>query len=78
MNKDKLLNVIAEALDVDAVTLVSDQSNTQEWDSLGHLSILAALDDKLKGQVSKLSNLGKLTSVKEIYNELAKANLVVD
>ena len=76
MNQEKLLNIIARALDISHVNIDSNQDNLDVWDSLGHLSILSTLDEEFKGKTTQLSNLARATSVKEIYTELSKANLV--
>jgi acyl carrier protein len=46
MNIDILMKEIAEALELpeSAITPESDNTTIEEWDSLGHISILSRLD----------------------------------
>ena len=76
MNQEEFLSTIAEALDLEAITMDGSQENIEEWDSLGHLSILSALDAKLGGEAAKLNELSKANSVKDLYNHLSKKNLI--
>ena len=50
--------------------------NLDEWDSLGHLSILSAIDQELDGKASKLSALAGATSVSSIIIILEENNLM--
>lgn len=47
-----------------------------EWDSLGHLNILMALEKEFGGQVAKIPGLAKATSVKAIV-ALLQAHQVI-
>ena len=47
-----------------------------EWDSLGHLSILTALDDATGGKASSISDLGDASSVSEIISILDGESLI--
>ena len=46
-------------------------SNTEEWDSLGHLSIMAAFGKETKGASSKI-DLTEVDSVKKLISKLKK------
>ena len=51
MKKTELFKLIKTALKTSAkVTEKSSSNNLEEWDSLGHLSILTALDKKTSSQ----------------------------
>ena len=50
--------------------------NLDEWDSLGHLSILSAIDQELDGKASKLTALAAATSVSNIIIILEENNLI--
>ena len=41
-----------------------------KWDSLGHLSILVALDKKLGGKCKDIRELGTAVSIDKIFNIL--------
>ena len=61
MNQDDLCILIKEALDADDnIDINSSSDNIPEWDSLGHLSVLTALDDPTGGKASSLSDLSEL------------------
>ena len=68
LDKKLLKSIIAEALDipVNSVTDESEEGQIEEWDSLGQLSILTSLDSKIDTDISKISELGKANSVKQI------------
>lgn len=46
MNTDEFLDMICKALEIEegSITLDDDVDTIEEWDSLGHLSIIEALD----------------------------------
>ena len=72
----ELMEVIAYALDVEVVDVDSSMESLEEWDSLGHLSILTAIDKKLEGRASTLSELASATSVASIISALEKNSLI--
>jgi len=76
MNKDDLLILIKNALEVEHIDLSSSMDTIDEWDSLGHLSILSAIDEKLEGKASDVSDLASATSVEKIINILEKNSLM--
>lgn len=76
MNKQDLFKIISEALEVDSIDENSSMDNTDEWDSLGHLSILSAIDQELDGKASKLSSLAASTSVGDLIKILKENNLM--
>lgn len=76
MNKDDLLILIKDALEVEHIDLSSSMDTIDEWDSLGHLSILSAIDEKLEGKASDVSDLASATSVEKIINILEKNSLM--
>ena len=52
ISKNNLILLIKEAIDADdEITLDSSMENVPEWDSLGHLSVLTALDDSTEGKL---------------------------
>ena len=77
MNKKELLSLIKNALKTSsAITDESSEKNTKEWDSLGFLSILTALDKKTRGKTSKINSLASANSVKKIINILIKEKIL--
>jgi acyl carrier protein len=77
MKKDDLCTLIKEALDADDnIDINSSSDNVPEWDSLGHLSILTALDDATNGKASSLSDLSEATSVIKIV-DILKSNEII-
>lgn len=78
MNTSDLLKHIAESLEVDEelITLDSSSENIEEWDSLGHITILGTLDDLTNGASADIVDLTQATSVKELVNILSENNLL--
>lgn len=76
MDNEKIKNIIADALGLDNVNDDNSMENTEEWDSLGHLSILSAIDRELDGKASEINDLANASSVKQIINILKKNNLI--
>jgi len=73
-----ILNIIQSALNLgnENITINSSISNTTEWDSLGHLSILTALDKFFKGKIGKIKGLAAADSVKKIIQILKNNQLI--
>ena len=77
MTKDELFFFIINALDADdQIDINASADNIPEWDSLGHLSVLTALDDATDGKASSLSDLSDATSVTEIVNILEAQEII--
>tara|TARA_B100001079_G_C15949073_1_gene314111 strand:+ start:80 stop:319 length:240 start_codon:yes stop_codon:yes gene_type:complete len=74
INEEKVIHIVSEILQLEngTVTNLSSSENTEEWDSLNHLSILIALDQWLDGQAGKIPELATATSIKEIVTLLNK------
>ncbi|MCX5696444.1 MAG: acyl carrier protein [Candidatus Omnitrophica bacterium] len=73
-----VLNIIQSALNLKnkSITINSSISNTTEWDSLGHLSILSTLDKLFKGKIGKIKELAAANSVKKIIQLLKNNKLM--
>ena len=71
MNKDELKKLIRKSLKIKKIDDKTSSGNTPEWDSLGHLSILSALDKTTKGKTSKL-NLSDADSFEKLFKILKK------
>ncbi|MDC0420386.1 hypothetical protein OAM40_00365 [Gammaproteobacteria bacterium] len=77
MTKEDLCSLIKNALDADdEIDMNSSSDNIPEWDSLGHLSVLTALDDATGGKASSLSDLSEATSVTKIVNILESNEII--
>jgi acyl carrier protein len=77
MKNDDLCTLIKEALDADdKIDINSSSDNVPEWDSLGHLSVLTALDDATDGKASSLSDLSEATSVIKIVDILKSSEII--
>lgn len=75
MTYESLIEVIAKSIFVDGSSLSMDSSaeTVEEWDSLGHISILSALDEATDGKSADIVELTQATSVREI-SDLLKEN----
>ena len=77
MNKEDLIKLIKKSLMFKGkIDEKSTQNNVEPWDSLGHLSIITALDKVSKGKTSKIKALADADSVKKIF-EILKKNKVL-
>ena len=77
MNTNTFLITVADALGVDSseISVDSTQEELEEWDSLGHLAILQALDEVCGGKLDQVSGLGAMTSLRSIWAALEAAGL---
>ena len=80
MNSQALYKVVAEALEIDAEKINADtkSEDISEWDSLGQLAILTAVDEAFPNEMSNLDGLGAVTSVKALADILLGAGLLKD
>ena len=71
--EDTIKKIIAEALEVDVEKITDDLAinGIQEWNSIGNLAIINALEDKLDISFP-IDDLFELTSVEGIVEEIAK------
>ena len=75
MKIEELYEIIATALEIESkkIHIGTVAEDLEEWDSLGHLSILVAVDEKLSGQISNIEEFAVADSVEKIVN-LLKVN----
>lgn len=75
---EDVLRLIHTALDapLHPITIESTMEDFEEWDSLGHLGILAALDTAYEGRIGAIKEMGTARSVREILNLLTTHHLV--
>tara|TARA_B100000575_G_C23037628_1_gene597212 strand:- start:545 stop:796 length:252 start_codon:yes stop_codon:yes gene_type:complete len=78
ISKSDLYLLISEALEISIENVNDDLGigKIDEWDSLGQLAILSALDKKLDGQASKLRELADISTVNDIIEILIKEALI--
>lgn len=71
--EDTIKKIIAEALEVDVEKITDDLAinDIPEWNSIGNLAIINALEDKLDISFP-IDDLFELTSVEGIVEEIAK------
>ena len=67
---EKALSLEPEILNKD-----SDSENTEDWDSLGQLSILVALDKHFEGKISSISEMAEANSVQKILTILKENSI---
>lgn len=62
--EDRLLDIIADALDIDRkrLSLDTQKSETEEWDSLGHLIILSMVESEFNIRIpfEKVNEINKI------------------
>ena len=74
--KEEVVQIISKALEVDKISIDSSVSNTEEWDSLGHLSILVSLDKRFDGGVAGIKEMAAVDSVRSVLKILKDNNLI--
>ena len=77
LSKTELKNLIAKSLNVN-VSKINDKTkdtDLEEWDSLGQLSIISALDKKFKGEIN-FKDISQTGSVKSIEAYLKKKKVL--
>ena len=79
LDEKELIEIIEEALELKKGTVMSANKDWySSWDSLGHLSILVKLDQKLEGKCSTITELSKATSIDSIKKVLKSNDLFED
>jgi acyl carrier protein len=78
INEETITALIGNALRIDTnlISINSSSENVEEWDSLGHLSILESLDRHFDGKVANIIELASSNSVKKILSILRKNSLL--
>jgi acyl carrier protein len=67
-----VLDIIGKALEVDeqSISLDSSPNTLPQWDSLGQINIIVALDEALGGGVSELGEMATAGSARRIVEIL--------
>jgi len=68
--REEVLKLISKALDADLsrISIESTSNDIDEWDSLGHLSLLQELDVNYNNITERIPELASVSSVKEIID----------
>ena len=77
MEKEKLFTLFSDAVGVskDKLSFETSTENLPEWDSLGFLTFLSALDDETNGSSAEITDLTEASSLQEVYDILKKNNV---
>ena len=77
--ESEILEIIQKALDVNdlQITMESSSNSIPEWDSLGQINIIVALDKVLEGKVSELQEMATAGAVRKIV-EILKGNGLIE
>jgi hypothetical protein len=72
MKLSELYGHVADALEVEPGSVGPDSSseNIEEWDSLGHITVLGMLDELTNGASTNIVDLTQATSMSEIIQLL--------
>ena len=77
LTTEEILETVKTALELDRIPSMEDSvESIEEWDSLGHLSMLVALDEKLNGKAAKLQELGSCQNITQLISILKKNKLI--
>lgn len=78
MNEKDVIEIIEIALKLEDshIDIDSSVNNVEEWDSLGHLGVLVALDKAFDGKVGSIKLMAEANSVAKIL-EILKANSLI-
>ena len=78
LSEQDILKIIQNALELEegALSLESSMENLDVWDSMGHLGILAQLDQAFDGKVADIQELAAADSAEKIIQILKDHDLV--
>lgn len=78
ISENDIVGLIQDALQPSGkrITIDSTTKDVEEWDSLGHLGVLAALDTFFDGKVGDIKEIGTADSVRKILQILREHSLI--
>jgi hypothetical protein len=78
MNQKQFLVLASKSFGVkiSKVSINLKLNEIEEWDSIGHLTLLSNLDKATKGKTSEIKGLGTQKSLKKIWDTLKRKGLV--
>jgi acyl carrier protein len=70
--QNEILQLLADALEINVseIYITSTSNDFDEWDSLGHLTILQQLDAKYNDITDRAPELASVSTVKEIVDSV--------
>lgn len=71
-SEDDVIGIVSAAIG-SPVTADASSSNNDDWDSLAHLAVLDGLDQKWPGVTSRVPDLSRAESVREIVDILDRS-----
>ena len=76
--KEEVISTMESALELEKGSLSLDMhmDGIEQWDSLGHLSILSSLDVLFDGLVAPITKISQVQSVGDILNILIENKLI--
>jgi len=79
MTEQAVIKVVQSALRIDQPLTMSSSADTiPEWDSLGQINIIVALDEALGGGVSEMQEMALASSVGKIIELLRGSGKIAD
>ena len=78
MTQQEVYKIIGQVLNInpEEVTPETGVDTAQDWDSLAHINILTALDERAGGKISEIDDFMDATSVKKICETLVQNGLL--
>ncbi|HUW88512.1 MAG TPA: hypothetical protein VMW30_09120 [Candidatus Paceibacterota bacterium] len=76
LSGDEILKELAFAIEESGLNLDSTMDNTENWDSLGQLSIFATLAKLTNGATDKIPGIATATTMRGIFAELKDHGLI--
>ena len=78
MKESDVINVIQNALELDGecITMDSSADDVEEWDSVGHVAILSALDKVFNKKVAGIREMATADTVHKMLTLLKDYSLI--
>ena len=74
ISEAQIIKIVKDALGTEIdINISSSSSNVPEWDSLGHLTILSALDEQLGDEYQENDEVASANSVQLLIEAVNKA-----
>jgi hypothetical protein len=72
----EVIEALRRALDVKGFNIESSVENTEEWDSLGSLTIFTTLSRLTNGYSDEIGGIASMTTAKEIITALKENEII--
>ena len=74
ITSEEIIKIFCKSLNVKPtrININTKINEIDEWDSLGHLTFLSALDKKTNGKFLKIKNIDKKKTLKEILKAISR------